>query len=197
MGSKVTNMVALFDSAVTFNQSLTQWNVSNVRYMNGMFFNAKKFDNTLGAWNVHNVHNMAYMFAGATAFNQDIGSWDVFDVEDTESMFDYATSFNQNLGDWHIGNLHNMNRMFNGASKFDQDLCGWTQFQSVKSKKINKEEYNNELFKAAGGRRGRAKVASAKLYNKDATNIFEGTACPEKENNDPSYTSNWCRKCTK
>merc|ERR1712238_490604 len=140
--------------------------------MNGMFFNARKFDNTLGTWNVHNVQNMAYMFAGATSFNQDIGSWDVFDVEDTESMFDYA-------------------------SKFDQDLCGWTQFKSVKSKKINKEDSNKELFKAAGGRRGRAKVASAKLYNKDTTNIFEGTACPEKENNDPSYTSNWCRKCTK
>mmetsp|Transcript_36726 Transcript_36726/g.39858 ORF Transcript_36726/g.39858 Transcript_36726/m.39858 type:complete len:562 (-) Transcript_36726:70-1755(-) len=195
--SKVTSMAAMFDSAVIFNKSLTNWNVSNVRYMNGMFFNAKKFDNTLGTWNVHNVHNMAYMFAGATSFNQDIGSWDVFDVEDTESMFDYATSFNQNLGDWHIGNVHNMNRMFNGASKFDQDLCGWTQFQSVKSKQRNKEENNKELFKAAGGRRGRSKVASAKLYNKDATNIFEGTACPEREDNDPSYTSNWCRKCTK
>merc|ERR1712238_385219 len=136
------------------------------------------------------------MFAATSSFNQPLESWDVEEVEDTTSMFSEATSFNQPLGQWHIGNAHYISSMLKNASKFNQDLCTWTQFKSVKGR--IKEEANNkeQLFKAAGGRRGRRKAAAvtknkdAKLYNKYASRMFEGTSCPERVDNDPTYTSN-------
>jgi surface protein len=202
--SKVTSTTAMFDSAVSFNQPIGGWDTSQVKAMHGMFAFASSFNQPIGDWNTTRVINMAFMFAAASSFNQPIGSWDVEEVEDTTSMFSEATSFNQPLGQWHIGNAHYISSMLKNASKFNQDLCAWTQFKSVRGRT---KEANKELFKPAGGRRGRQKAAltknsqeennkDTKLYNKDASMMFEGTSCPEREDNDPTYTSNWCRKCT-
>jgi len=201
--SKVTSTTAMFDSAVSFNRPIGGWDTSQVKAMHGMFAFASSFNQPIGDWNTTHVENMAFMFAAASSFNQPIGSWDVEEVEDTTSMFSEATSFNQPLGQWHIGNAHYISSMLKNASKFNQDLCAWTQFKSAKGKT---KGANKELFKSAGGRRGRRKAAltknsqeetnkDAKLYNKDASMMFEGTSCPEREDNDPTYTSNWCRKC--
>jgi hypothetical protein len=202
--SKVTSTTSMFDSAVNFNQPIGGWDTSNVKAMHGMFAFASSFNQPIGDWSTKNVRNFAFMFAAASSFNQPIGSWDVEAVEDATSMFSEASSFNQPIGDWHIGNAHSIDEMLKNASKFNQDLCAWAQFKSVKGETI---EANKELFKAAGGRRGRRKAAltknsqeesnkDTKLYSTDASMMFEGTSCPEREDNDPTYTSNWCRKCT-
>ncbi len=42
----------MFSEASSFNQSLNNWNVSNVKYMECMFSEASSFNQPLNNWNV-------------------------------------------------------------------------------------------------------------------------------------------------
>ena len=83
--TKVTNMLEMFyidlTSYSTFNQDISNWDVSNVISMKWMFLNASSFNQDISSWDVRNVTNMDAMFF-ATSFNQDIGNWDVSNVVD-------------------------------------------------------------------------------------------------------------------
>merc|ERR1712048_1180171 len=70
--SRVTDMIAIFSGATSFNQDISKWDVSSVTYM-------------------------IAMFSGAESFNQDISKWDVSLVTNMDDMFNWATSFNQIL----------------------------------------------------------------------------------------------------
>ena len=51
--SNVTYMMSgMFQNAISFNQPLNNWNVSQVRYMNKMFLGATSFNQPLNNWNV-------------------------------------------------------------------------------------------------------------------------------------------------
>ena len=102
----------MFNSAVSFNQDLSGWDVSNVTDMSYMFRFAESFNQDLSGWDVSNVTNMRYMFYSAPSFNQDLSGWDVSNVTDMNSMFYYAVSFNQDLSGWDVSNVTNMGDMF-------------------------------------------------------------------------------------
>lgn len=123
--SSVTQLSGMFNSATSFNQNISSWNVSNVAVMEGMFVNATSFDQNIGSWNVSNVANMSNMFSGATAFNQNISSWNVSNVLYMAGMFNGATSFDQNIGSWNVSNVQTMLTMFQGATSFNQDISAW------------------------------------------------------------------------
>ena len=55
--------------------------------MSYMFSNATTFNQSIGNWDVSNVKTMKWMFREAFKFNQPIGNWDVSKVTSMEDMF--------------------------------------------------------------------------------------------------------------
>ena len=108
--SRIGNMDNLFQYAsgrFTFNQDISNWDVSNVTTMNGMLDGCSSFNQDIGNWDVSNVISMYSMFRYCNSFNQDIGDWDVSNVTNMSSMFDYALNFNQDLTEWCVTQFPN------------------------------------------------------------------------------------------
>ena len=132
--TRVTDMLNLFICFEEFNQSIGNWDVSNVTNMEGMFYSecsASLFDQDISLWDVSSVTNMSSMFGGAAGssndrtFNQDISQWDVSSVTDMGNMFERASAFNQPIGDWDVSNVTDMSGMFSYNSAFNQDIGNW------------------------------------------------------------------------
>ena len=77
-----------------------------------MFSNATSFNQDLSNWDVSNVRNFSSMFGNATSFNQDLSNWDVSNGSNFRNMFYNATSFNQNLSLWDVNNSGHLTNMF-------------------------------------------------------------------------------------
>ena len=120
----VTHMSRLFENR-WLQDSIDQWDVSNVTTLARMFSGATKFNQPLASWNIGRVVDMSSMFSGAKAFNQPLNDWDTRAVTNTNGMFVEAVSFNQPLNKWNICSLRTMRAMFNGASKFNNSLNEW------------------------------------------------------------------------
>jgi len=84
--------------------------------MSRMFNEASSFNQNISDWNVSAVTNMNEMFYGATAFNQGIGNWSTSNVTNMLRMFALASFFDRDLGNWNLSSVTNMNQMFFGAT---------------------------------------------------------------------------------
>jgi surface protein len=131
--SNVTSMRRMFNNASVFNQNIGSWNVSNVTNMYDMFAYATAFNQNISSWNVSNVTSMSWMFFSAISFNQPIGSWNVSNVTDMTRMFQFASAFNQPIGSWNVGNVTTMESMFSNAglstANYDDLLIGWATIE--------------------------------------------------------------------
>ncbi len=134
--SNVTKMTGLFRMATSFNQDISNWDVSSVSDpddMFDMFWGASSFNQDIGSWDVSNVKNMARMFHRAHSFNQDISGWDVGNVERMYMMFsgwdgDFPSppsQFNQDISSWDVSNVIAMSSMFYMNDSINQDLSSW------------------------------------------------------------------------
>ncbi len=56
----------MFYNATSFNQDLSNWDVSSVINMDNMFYNATNFNGNISSWNISKVESMENMFYGAT-----------------------------------------------------------------------------------------------------------------------------------
>jgi surface protein len=80
-------MFFMFQNANAFNQDISKWDVSSVKFIAGMFKGATLFNQDIGEWNVSSATNMSYMFKDAYAFNQDLGDWNISAVALLEMIF--------------------------------------------------------------------------------------------------------------
>ena len=74
--SLITDMSFLFSNKYgleKFNGDISNWDVSNVKYMQWMFAGSK-FNKDISKWNVKNKKRIDWIFFNSD-FNQDIGSW--------------------------------------------------------------------------------------------------------------------------
>merc|ERR1719331_270104 len=99
-----------------------------------MFCHAESFNQDLSNWDVSRVTDMGAMFNTAKSFNQDLSKWDVSSVTNMRAMFSAAKSFNQDLSNWDVSRVVNMKSMFLEASSFQQTLCGAAWVNSKASK---------------------------------------------------------------
>ena len=74
---------------------ISDWDVSNVTYMDSLFYESTSFNGDLSSWDVSSVTDMNTMFWLATSFNGDLSSWDVSSVTDMEGMFDGASALSE------------------------------------------------------------------------------------------------------
>lgn len=86
----VTDLYELFTFALSFNDDISSWDVSNVTDMSFMFANAYSFNRSLSGWNTSNVTNMSSMFQSALLFNQSLGDWDIPNVASMNNMLDQS-----------------------------------------------------------------------------------------------------------
>ena len=118
----VTNFDSMFRYC-SFNQDISNWDVSGAITMSGMFNDNTSFNQDLSLWVVTGVTNMSYMFYGATSFdnngNDNINNWLTLSLQNTQSMFQGATSFNRQIGGWNVTGVTSMDYMFTGAVSFD------------------------------------------------------------------------------
>ena len=123
--SRVTDMSFMFYEASTFNQDISDWDVSSVTNMEGLFKGAKAFNQDISDWDISSVKNTRGMFNRARAFNQDISGWDVSKVTDMRAMFNRASAFNQDISNWNVSSVTTMQGIFHKALAFNQDISCW------------------------------------------------------------------------
>ncbi|CBV67252.1 Lipoprotein, putative [Mycoplasma leachii 99/014/6] len=119
--SKLENANEMFLLAKEFNQSVNDWDVSNVKKMRSMFRETEKFNQPLDKWKTTNVEDMGNMFMKTKEFDQDISNWDISKLKNIEAMFLGAEKFNQNLSNWKTDNIKVYAGYHNGAKVWKKE----------------------------------------------------------------------------
>lgn len=112
--SSVTNYTQTFQNTPLFNQPLNNWDVSSATSFNSMFRNSSNngiFNQPLNNWNVGNVTLFNTMFQGQVLFNQDIGNWQTQSALIMVNMFNNCYAFNQDISNWDFSSLNNANSL--------------------------------------------------------------------------------------
>jgi len=141
------SMASMFYEARVFNQSIGNWNVSNVTNMANMFTNARIFNQDISKWNVGKVTTFDTMFYGngtTMLFNNGgnsdtnpitllpgINGWNI-NTSPTASVSMYGMfigtnqqhPFNRPIGSWNVSRVSNMSSMFSSCS-FNQPIENW------------------------------------------------------------------------
>ncbi|MFV0553617.1 MAG: BspA family leucine-rich repeat surface protein [Mangrovibacterium sp.] len=104
--SKVEDMSGMFEAAKKFNNGNQPLNwgekTQNVKTMQYMFSYASSFNQDISDWNVSALMDMRHMFENALKFNQDLSGWDVSGV-----IAPYRQDYSLGAENWHSSNRPN------------------------------------------------------------------------------------------
>jgi surface protein len=129
------------------------------------------FNESIANWDVSNVTDMSFSFTGCYKFNQPIGGWDVSKVTDMTMMFSAAKSFCQDLTGWDLGSGKKTKEMFSMATAYE-DNCSLKYGSSTKIPKVGK--YVKVTQTHLTGKDLRKAIALTKQNkNTDAISIFD------------------------
>jgi len=139
LSTSVTSLNYTFQGASSFNQDISNWDVSNVQTFQNTFTFCKIFNQDISSWNVSNVYNMYRTFYGATAFNNGgvALSWGskTSNLLTMYGTFEGAINFNQDISSWDVSKVTDMTGVFSGAMAFNNGgvTLSWTDVSSVQS----------------------------------------------------------------
>ena len=87
--SKLTSFASLFRKCtnLVFNDSINNWDVSNINSFVVSFRECPNFNQPLNNWDVSNVTSFEGMFYGCINFNQPLNNWDVSSALNFRSLF--------------------------------------------------------------------------------------------------------------
>jgi hypothetical protein len=74
-------MSGMWYEAISFNQSLSEWDVSQVRAMDGMLHGAEAFNQSVLAWDVSRVVTCQSMFSGCGIKGKEHSEFPLWDEE--------------------------------------------------------------------------------------------------------------------
>ena len=100
----VDDLSYTFNFAGQFNQDLSTWDTSGIKFMQHLFDTAAAFNGYIETWNTSSVTNMDYMFNFTPTFNQNLGNWDITSVNFMSGMLDNSnlsmTNYSFTLSGW-------------------------------------------------------------------------------------------------
>lgn len=131
----------------TFNEDLSNWNVSSGVSFRGMFRHAGRFSSDLSSWDVSNGVYFGAMFYNAFTFSGDISSWNVSKGTCFSSMFYNARSFSSNLSMWDVSSGRDFSGMFTSNRAFSSDLSSWnvSRGEDFSSMFYNVQSFSSDL----------------------------------------------------
>lgn len=126
----------------SWNGTLNQWNMSNVKDVSNMFKNNTAFNGFIEGWfsgTGHVVENMSGMFEGSS-YNGKLAGWKLqSSVKNVDNMFKDTTTFNKYIEGWFapfgavVGNvLESAAGMFENAAAYNEKIANWNM-SSVKN----------------------------------------------------------------
>ena len=139
----ITNLKFMFyqNFILVLNDSINNWDVSNIDNMEQMFRQCSLFNQPLNNWNVSSVTTMQYMFFSCSSFNQPLNNWNVSNVTTMQNMFRNCASFNQDISTWNFSGLSLSNSFFRfmlgkssanyDAAYYDNLLIKWASDPSL------------------------------------------------------------------
>ena len=125
-------------TAFTGNESMKDWNTSNVTAMVSMFRDCPNFNVSALNWDVSNVTNFTIMFynvGGATtsgSFNGRLDNWDFSSSNNISNFMHGQRSFNNDsVKSWNVSTITSFSTTLTSCSSFNQDLNNWDVSSAV------------------------------------------------------------------
>ena len=108
---------------------ISDWDTTLIEDMGELFWN-KTFNDDISEWNVSNVHTFRGMFRGCYIFNRDISKWNVEKGRDFSYMFYQCRRFSKSLNNWKMKNATDLSYMF-AYSMFGHILHNWENYVDI------------------------------------------------------------------
>lgn len=119
------SLEGMFRDATLFDSSINM-DFSKVNSTRGMFKGAISFNQPIDHFNMSNITNINEMFMNAGSFNQNLNSW-VFspDLDSMNDIFNGASNFNGAISNWNVENIKTFRRAWANTNLFNRDISQW------------------------------------------------------------------------